>query len=143
MAFFVFIKIGYSNFMSLSQKTTCSILILATIFYFSFGVATMNMDENGNMFDCPFADSATICLMDFSEHIATFQGIFRAIPSKIVLLLILVLAYLLILYSKSIPRIYSPPNNLDLVVKNSLEIPIFNKLLLAFSDGIIQPKLYA
>lgn len=118
------------------------LLILIVILSFGFGMATMSMDKNGNMSDCPFADTAAICPMSFAEHIAIFQSNFRAIPSKATLFTILAPAFLAVLYFGAIPRIYSPPAPLKLFAKNHLELPI-NKLLLALSDGIIQPKLYA
>jgi len=129
--------------MSLFYQKISLILILAFTLSFGFGVATMHMDDNGNMSNCPFMNSAAICQMSFSEHIATFQSTFRVIPSKMVFSAMLVLTFLLVTFSTIIPRIYSPPNNLRLFLKNSLEMPFSSKLLLALSDGIIQPKLYA
>lgn len=126
--------------MSLSQ--TCSILILATVVFFSFGIATMQIDKDGNMSDCPFMNSAAICQMSFPEHIATFQGMFRAVPVKATLLSILVLALSLVLYFKYITSIYLPPAKLRLFVKNNPRLLTADKLLTALSDGIIQPKLY-
>lgn len=124
------------------MEKTSSMLVLVIIFSFSFGVATMDMDENSNMLNCPFVDTATICPMNFAEHIIIFQNTFKAISSKMTLLPVLVLAFLLTLYLKPIPRIYSPPNLL-LFLKNNSEQPFVNKLLLALSDGRIQPRLYA
>ncbi|MDP3696893.1 MAG: hypothetical protein Q8R55_02565 [Candidatus Taylorbacteria bacterium] len=128
--------------MSPYQKKTTLILILTLIISFGFGVATMRMDENGDMSHCPLMNSAAICQMSFSEHIVIFQSIFMATPSRVVLSLILVLAFLLTLRSKPIPRIYSPPRLL-LFLRNNPEPFFANKLLLALSDGILQPKLYA
>ena len=125
------------------EKRVTLVLILAFIFSVSFGMATMDMDENGNMTDCPFSDAVAICPMSFVEHITTFQSVFAAIPSKTILSIVISLASLIILYFKLDPRIYSPPVRLRSSVINSFDPPILNKLLLAISDGIVQPKLYA
>ena len=133
----------YYNFMTLSRGNISLLLISAIIFSFSFGVATMRMNEKGNMSDCPFANTATICPMTLFEHIGIFQSTFRAIPSKAVLSAMLALAFLLMIFPKTIPNIYSPQNSLNLFIRNTPERPIYNKLLLALSDGILQPKLYS
>lgn len=119
------------------------ILVLITILFFSFGMATMTMDPNGNMSDCPFANAAAICPMSFTEHIAIFQGTFRVIPPKIILFTILVMTFFLIAYSKVIPRNYSLLTKSKLFPEDKLELHIFNNFILALSDGIVQPRLYA
>lgn len=126
----------------MSQENMSLLLILVIVFSFSFGVATMDMDGNGNMSDCLFINTITICPMSFFEHIAVFQSNFRAISFKTLLLTLLVLALFLILNSKTIPLDQQPRIKLKLFSKNYPKSPIFNKLLLALSDGIIQPKLY-
>ncbi len=128
--------------MNLPKKISL-LVILVLILFFSFGMATMNIDNKGDMSNCPFMNSGAICQMSFSEHIATFQSIFRAIPSRIVLSLMLALAFLLVLCSKPISRIYSPPIKLEYFIKYDFQLSIYNKILLALSDGIIQPKIYA
>ncbi len=119
-------------------------LILALVFVLSFsvGMMTMHTDDKGNMSDCPFLNSTSICQMSFSEHMATFQGMFRAVPVKATLLSILILALSSILYFKDTISIYSLSVQVRSFVKNNPELLTTNKLLLALSDGIIQPKLY-
>lgn len=101
------------------------------------------MDDNGNMSDCPFTDAVTLCPMSFSEHIAVFQSTFRAIPYKTFLFLILATIFLLTPHPKVGPRDYLSDIRLKFFFKDKPELLIFNKLLLALSDGILQPKLYA
>lgn len=129
--------------MGLTQNKILLILILIFTTSFSFGVATMDMDDNGNMSDCPFINTVTICPMGFFEHISIFQNHFRAIPSGSLLLTIMVLAFLLVLHHKTIPKNNLIKIGLKFFFKDKPELPIFNKLLLALSDGILQPKLYA
>ena len=129
--------------MFLFNKNLILILLLSIVFSFSFGMATMNMDENGNMKDCPFSNSVVLCPMSFAEHIAIFQSTFTAIPSKMISLIVLAIVVLLTLFFRLDPRIYSPPVSLSRFVKNNFTPFFFNNLLLAISDGRLQPKLYA
>lgn len=124
------------------EKTSLMLILLVNL-SFGFGVDTMSMDDNGNMSDCPFTDAVALCPMSFSEHIAIFQSTFRAIPSKTLLFLVLASLLLLALHSKISPKDYPSYTRLKFFFKDKPELPIFNKLLLALSDGILQPKLYA
>ena|SRR3989338_7892036 len=123
-----------------SRMKISLLLILVIIFSFSFGVTTMQMDKDGNMSDCPFMGMDAICQMDIFEHIGAFQNVFTVIPGKSILFVI-VLA--LVLVSLAIKRQSGiPPDNLRFFTRESLRLPNFNKILLALSDGVIQPKLY-
>lgn len=129
--------------MFLFNKNLILILLLSIVLSFSFGMATMNMDKNGNMTDCPFSDSDVFCPMSFAEHVAIFQSTFTAIPYKTISLLALTTVGLLTLFFRLDPRIYSPPASSGRFVKNNFTPLFFNNLLLAISDGRLQPKLYA
>lgn len=128
--------------MILFQQNTSLLLVLAVIF-FGFSVVVMPMDQEGNMSSCPFMNTAVTCSMGFYQHITILQSTFWAEPYKIVLMAAIVLFSLLILFPKTIPRFYSPPNSLIFFIKNILERFVADKFLIALSDGIIQPKLYA
>ena len=118
-------------------------IIFSLAFSFGLGMVSMHIDDSGSMSDCPFSDAMAICSMSFAEHIAIFKGLFAAISSKAVSWAILIALSLLIIYFKSDPKIYSPSIKLKYFVKRSFGPFIFNKILIALSDGIIQPKLYA
>ncbi len=127
--------------MSPFQKKTSLVLILAIIFSFGFGMATMQMDKDGNMSDCPFMGMNAICQMGASEHIGAFQNMFSGVQTRSALVSILFI--FLALSSLMIPKGNSPPNMVGLLIKECPHLYNFNKILLALSDGIIQPKIYA
>jgi len=122
-----------TNFLFLTLLTACFLVL-------NFGMLTMHMDNTGRM-TCPFFDSMSICPMDAFEHIAYFQNIFGAIPLNIFWFLIAFIAIILFFEGKTEhagPKtLYRPPQRFK------FGLSIFHKLSLAFSDGIIQPKLYA
>lgn len=129
--------------MNLFQKKITLMLVLTFIFSFSFGVATMPMDENGNMSACPFMNSDTICSMSFSEHIATFKSIFRAVPSKIISLAFLFLTAFLFASRRNPSHLL---NNSEVLSKHwtdlySSILPL-TPLRRAFATGILNPKIY-
>lgn len=129
--------------MILFQQNISLLLISVIIFSFGFSVVAMDMDKNGNMSDCPFINTAATCQMGFFEHISTFQSHFRAVPSRIFLLMALVLVLLLNLSFKTVPKNHLSQIKLKLFFKDKSRLSMFNKFLFALSDGIIQPKLYA
>ncbi|MBI4053857.1 MAG: hypothetical protein HY397_00845 [Candidatus Doudnabacteria bacterium] len=96
---------------------------------------------------CPFmASEASICQMSVTEHISEWQQAFLSIPGKtnfIVLALILVAAALLT-FVKSLFQLKKPTElatQLFTYRKENL-VRVFDPLLIAFSDGILNPKIY-
>src|SRR3989338_7709961 len=124
-----------------SRMKISLLLILVIIFSFSFGVTTMQMDKDGSMSDCPFMNATSICQMSFSEHIEVFQNMFSGVQARSILVYIFFI--FLIFPFSMIPKGNSPPNTVRLFTKEYPRLYNFNKILLALSDGIIQPKLYA
>jgi|SRR3989344_2289197 len=127
--------------MAIFGKKIAFILALAFSFSFSVGMMTMHTDDKGNMSDCPFMGVDAICQMGIFEHIGTFQSMFTGIPGKSILITIILALVLVSL--PVIQRSGIPPDNIRFFTKESLQLPTFNKILLALSDGIIQPKLFA
>ena len=127
--------------MAILGKKIALILALSFFFSFSIGMMTMRIDDKGNMSDCPFTGADAICQMGIFEHIGIFQHMLIGIPSKSILFTItlaLALISLAVIQKSAIP-----PDKIRFFIKEGLILPNFNKILLALSDGIIQPKLYA
>lgn len=127
--------------MSLFQKKITLILILAFTFSLNAGMVSMHTDDMGNMTDCPFMGAAAICQMSPFEHIEAVQNMFNGIPVKSILLAIFSL--ILVISFATIPKINSPPYGFRFFIKETAPLPSSNRILLALSDGRIQPKLYA
>jgi hypothetical protein len=125
----------------MSYKNICIFIVLAFIFSFSVGMASMSIDDMGNMTGCPLMGMDTICQMGLFEHIGIFQNMFSGIPTKGVLLSIL-LVFLVVSFV-AIPHVNGLPNLFRLSTKESHRLPSFNIILIALSDGRLQPKLYA
>ena len=106
-----------------------------------FGLhATMVIDKDGNMSNCPFMNGvSSICRMNIMEHIEGWQSTFTTtVPAVIVLLVALVL----LLGSHfnfedndalAIQRSYKHRNSLS---------KVFNYLRIAFSRGILHSKVF-
>ena len=118
---------------------------LSLISVFAFGsLAGMKMNNNGEMEGCPFTMSA-ICPMGVFEHIGNWQSLFMVTFKKVSTLspLITFALILLVGYRTS----YKPP---DITTQThshywyqTQEIPVFNYLQEMFSQGILNPRLYA
>lgn len=122
-------------------------LVVAVFWMLLFGISQISMDMNtmDGKANCPFGGhSMTICQMNPMEHIQEWQSMFTMLPAQNILLLLFALfAVLLIrkLHSKfSIPE---PP----LVLPSNLSaysqsFQIFDPLKEAFSNGILNPKIF-
>lgn len=104
----------------------------------------MNMNEDGSMSWCPFMDSgSSICPMGVFEHITMVQSVFAGVTKDAIwaasLLIFLALSGASLLFSCERPNI-AYRRYFYLLKSYPL---IFNKFLLALSNGLIQPKLYA
>jgi len=113
--------------------------------FFGFG---MGMDMNGTMINCPFAGhSMSICKMNPMEHIQEWQSMFTTLPAKDALssLLSILLALLALvgvtffrkfsLHDQPWPEVYINPFYLR-------KPQIFDPLREAFSNGILNPKIF-
>lgn len=126
-------------------------IILAGVFILSvtFGMMIgMQTNEHGMMSNCPFmSEQASVCPMSAMDHIAKWQGLFTAIvlksnmSSSLFLLLLAVVIFLYVrLYVKSIFFLFVLPPSF---AHNKQELTLFNYLVILFSQGILNPRLYA
>jgi hypothetical protein len=134
-----------------SQKLVKAIFTLGILAFFLFGVfGVMNfgMDTGvgGTMSHCPFADGMLVCNMSPFEHIAAWQSMFTSLSRQQQdigsLVLLLLVSFLVVAW---IRKIYPPSKNLlrqFLYVRHKEYIPLGNFLQEAFSNGILNPKIY-
>ena len=101
--------------------------------------------KDGQMSSCPFAvGEASLCQMSITEHIAQWQQSFLGIPTNRGLLAFLLLVIILISFTKpfsSPPKLTQSAERLFAYQKANFA-KIFDPLLSAFSDGILNPKIY-
>lgn len=133
------------------RKKLSENLILFTLISFVFmsilGIGVGMEMKNGQMSFCPFtAGQETMCQMNITEHIAQWQQAFLGIPTKgdIFTLVVLLFAVALIPFVK-------PFFQLEKLTELSVRllayhranlVKVFDPLLIAFSDGILNPKIY-
>lgn len=88
---------------------------------------------------------AMICRMDILEHIALWQYLFAVIPQEVFILLTLLSLLTFIVLIKSPLNIIYKPNSYSsqkIYTSKQIELPVFNFLKRAFSQGILHPKIY-
>ena len=121
------------------------VFLFAATFSLTFGMQT---DERGNMSGCPFmSEQASVCPMGVFEHIAKWQQLLTTTfsPSLSLVFLILLLlsfaffAVFIHALNISLLALALPPP----IFKNRPETKLYNYLAIAFSQGILNPRLYA
>ncbi len=123
---------------------------IATIFILVavFGISQVGMDIGGTMTRCPFSGhSMSICSMNPLEHLEEWQSMFTTLPSKDILSIILsILLTLLALLGLKYFNKLSLENfsRLELGINRfySRNISVSDYLQEAFSQGILNPKLF-
>ncbi len=125
------------------------LLVLTTFIFVSlFGMSlTMSMDKNGKMSNCPFMNnSSSICQMSVGDHIAKWRGLFEASPQLNAFFLLLALFTTAIFVKRVRTNLaFAPPSYVSYkrYKQNHLDTNLFNNLIVAFSDGILHPQVYA
>ncbi len=129
--------------MSLLKSKNVIVLGLVAFLVMSFwSLFSMSMNMNGQMVNCPFMnDLSNLCPMSVSEHINQWQQFFTIIREKIILLypFVLLLVVSLIIGKKTCNSLQRYRHYL---YRYKPEIKLFNNLLIAFSQGILNPKIY-
>lgn len=150
------IGIRYGKLMNKKQGFHRTLLILAGLAFVFMSIAGMLLtgmsmgmtgdthgDMQGNMAGCPFMLGASICHMSLFEHIASWQTMFVATGSVsnvlLALLSVFVFAFFLSKYSYPPPRILG---NMRIEQAKRRPLRFLETLDLAFSDGILNPKLF-
>lgn len=124
------------------------LLVLASFAFMSILGMGMGMEaKDGQMSSCPFmADEASICQMSVTEHISQWQQAFLSVPNKtnFLALALILAAAVLITFAKSLFRLKKLTElaaQLFAYHKEHL-VRVSDPLLIAFSDGILNPKIY-
>lgn len=103
----------------------------------------MTMDDGSTeMAGCPFMETGSLCQMTVAEHLRVWESLFVAVTHPEFLF-----SLLLIFSVAAFVRVTltGPPESLVVVdrYRRRPDIALFKPLLFAFSDGIIQSKLYS
>lgn len=122
--------------------------IFVALFGLSHGMAGMEKRSDGTMGGCLFNGQTEVCTMNFSEHIALWEGMMTTLPQEVGVLSLLVLALLLVVivtfWQDSLfefsERVAS---RWRLYVKQNPHAHLFNSLIEEFSQGILNPKIFA
>lgn len=125
-----------------------SLLAFVTLSTFGLGhMSGMEANKDGNMEGCIFTGKTMLCEMGIVEHISLWQSMFTAMPQEsLMLLALLILLVAVIFVTKNIlvpPRLFSSEAlTKQLYLKEHPDLPLFNPLKEAFSQGILNPKIY-
>lgn len=109
---------------------------------------SMPTDEGGSMVNCPFMnDYPGFCQMTLNEHISFWQQMFAIIRLKELIFLpfslLIITFFVLYTITEKIYYKLKSQSFYNYLYQHKPEIKIFNHILLAFSRGIIHPKVYA
>ena len=130
----------------LSEKLI--IFMLASFAFVSlFGMSMGVEAKDEQMSPCPFmANEVSICQMSVTEHISRWQQVFLGVPSKtnFLALALILAAVVLVTFAKYLfqtKKLTELAARLFAYHKEHL-VRVFDPLLIAFSDGILNPKIY-
>lgn len=140
----------------LSKNMLRFFIILGLIAFISlsiFGLAHlsgMKMRGDGTMSGCVLDGQAEICPMTLAEHLDTWQRMFTIIPQKadfLIALFILISTVGALLFFSLKRRLLlllfsSLSDRWRLYIRQNPNTPLFNHLREAFSQGILNPKIY-
>lgn len=132
------------------EKLSISVFGLVFIGMTVFGLGHMGgmtENENGNMSGCIFTGKTMLCKMSVIEHISLWQSMLIAIPQEsLTLLALLVLSIAAIFATKDVlapPRLSSSEVlTKRLYLREHPDLLLFVPLKEAFSQGILNPKIY-
>lgn len=124
-----------------------SSIILLTVWILVFGLSQLSVSaefENTNCILAP-GHSSAVCRMNPLEHIQEWQNMFTAIPNPgNILLLSLILSLFLIIFrfTKYLNYLNEPDFYKKILFIPQKTKPIINFLEEAFSNGILNPKIF-
>lgn len=149
------IVVKYSYNITMLKQTSNFItlfVLLSFLLIGGFGLSHssgMEMRDDGTMGGCMFDGRAEICPMTLAEHISNWQSMFSVIPQKSTVLIQLLVLISTLILAASVLGWRSPPSLFSyfserwrLYIKNNPNLPLFDRLREAFSQGILNPKIY-
>lgn len=129
-------------------KITFALIAVSFVWFGTFSLLLhMNqMEQYFQMSDCLF-DQAEVCGMSISEHLSSWQSAFTTLPQNIYLINLLVLTLLSVLivafWRNSLFEFFDHiASRFELYIKQHPQINLFNFLREAFSQGILNSKIY-
>lgn len=133
------------QYQNLAMIVAILVLFAASVFGLAHTATGMDMDGAPHMPGCPFMGEAVMCTMTIMEHIQQWHTIFTATPAKV-----LALSFVMLLFVFALSVLAVRIRFIDIVryqlSKNFLETlyfpRYFNHLQEAFSQGILNPKIY-
>lgn len=135
--------------MALLNQKNIPILGIAAFLIISFwSLSPMSVDMNGKMINCPFMeDSSSFCQMNIIEHITQWQQSFVFTRERSLFLSLFALATLfpmvVFLGVKKNAEKVKHQQFRQYLYWHKPEVKLFDSLLLAFSQGILHPQIYA
>mgnify|MGYP001559799056 CR=1 FL=1 len=126
--------------MRIKNNWLISLMIVAVVFVIATGASLSlhDMAEDGQMTGCPIMGMPVICNMNAQEHITAWQSMFSAIPTQVLLLLILLLVVGRLIFRY---LIYKPPELFRYRFKERSSL-IIGHLQEAFASGLIHSKAH-
>ncbi len=124
------------------------IAFLSVAFFGAFHIMGMQTQSDGTMGGCLFTGIDEICTMPLAEHLTAWQSMFTSIPAKSTILYLVVLAFALLLFASAFLKRYFIWAVERLAAIQRLYLvhhpnpSLFNPLQEAFSQGILNPKIY-
>lgn len=129
-----------------------TLIAFLSVVFFGMSKTMMGMEKrnDGTMRGCLFSGKAEICTMTFSEHLSYLQNRFTitiTAPQKALILALLVLlavgfvAVAILKRNLSLLFIYYA-TRWRLYIKQNPHLSLFNPLIEAFSQGILNSKIY-
>lgn len=130
----------------LSENLTIFVLV-SFVFMSILGMGLSMEMRDGQMSSCPFmAGQETMCQMSVTQHIVQWQQSFLGIPIKTSLLALVtaLLAVVIIPFVKPFSKLEELNKFVArlFVYRTTHIVKVFDPLLLAFSDGILNPRIY-
>ena len=121
---------------------------LLVVFFITSPIMGMKKQSDGKMGSCLFSDKAGICTMTFTEHSSYLQSLLtttapqKALDFALLILLAVVWATV-ILFKRNFFLLSSYyTTRWRLYIKQNPHLSLFNPLREAFSQGILNPKIY-
>ena len=132
----------------LRSKNIVALGIIAFLAMSFFSLSSMSMDMDGRMINCPFMNgSSSFCQMSVSEHINQWQQFFTVTREKSLLLflssLLSFLSITVLAITKKADGKLEHQRFRNYCYRHKPEIKLFDNFALAFSRGIIHPKICA
>lgn len=124
------------------------VAFLSVIFFGASQTMAMEEKSDGTMGGCLFTGMDEICTMKFEEHLAQWQSMFtttapqKALAFALLLLLAVVFVAVAILKRNLLLLFSYFTTRWRLYIRQNPELSLFNPLREAFSQGILNPKIY-